>query len=265
MIRIIHELYEIQTLGWVVELEYYIGIETASSSILDYSNAHEHFLRNYNIREQFKALAVKNVDVLDSNNTFNYYLIEAQLFLNDNSLRAMDGSCYEFCWDPDKNPKRDYDPSRNIEVVLKDIILSNNNNVVAKFDSNLVKDLPILPEEYFVTGTIDLLNWIESPFYNAMKEAIIFLNSLPEWIYPYEITNNTKHIYKWAELNNLQEFYPLDKAAKARLNEYQFIMEGEGFIINSEGKFVGKWALCKDLQKYYKMELLTKCIINNSK
>jgi hypothetical protein len=240
--ELISYLDDLYVFAWAFEMEYYLFDAKA-------------FLEGYNIHNQFIASASKNINVLDWNHAFNGYMIEAQLHLNERAIWAFSR-----------------DRSHDIEVVLRDVRLGDvrfnaRKIVLIEFDPNSVdfKNFPALPEEYFLTGAIEIFNWIESPYYNTAKEAIAFLNSLPEWVHPCETTNNIKHVYKWAELNELHELHPFKNAVRARINEFEFIMEGEGIIIDKDGRAIGKWALCYDLKKFYNFDFtaFTKCVINN--
>jgi len=238
--NLINYLNDLYAFAWAFEVEYLFFDSKA-------------FLEGYNIHNQFRALASKNIDVLDLNNAFNGYMIEAQLYLNEKAVL----------------PSSSRDRSHDIEIILRDALLSKSDRkiVLVDFDPKSInfRNFPVLPEEYFLTGTIEISNWIGSPYYDAMKEAIAFLNSLPEWVYPYETTNNIKRVYKWAEFNELHELHPLKNAVRARVNEFRFIMAGESIIIDKDGWVTGKWALCYDLNKFYNFDfpVFTKCVINN--
>jgi hypothetical protein len=131
--KLITYLDDLYVFAWAFELEYHLFDMKA-------------FLEGYNIHNQFIALASKNVDVLDWNHAFNGYMIEAQLHLNEKAILPSSR-----------------DRSHDIEIVLRDVRLSDNKIVlkdVIEFDPNLVdfKNFPALPEEYFLTGAIEIFN-----------------------------------------------------------------------------------------------------------
>jgi hypothetical protein len=138
---------------------------------------HVVFLEDYNIKNQFQVFANENesIDILDFYNVFNMYFIEASLFIDEKATaKFFDVSSCGVYPIPLPLPPSGFD--------FKSIDLNN---------------LPKLPEEYFITGTINLGNWIGSPYFKDMQEAIIFLYTLPDWLYPCQIVSSSnKNVYE---------------------------------------------------------------------
>lgn len=220
------------------------------------------FLENYNIYNQYKLISDQNINLLDFSNTLNMYVTEAKLFVNQETInKVIKLNSFGNC--PYLMPLPSSDPNKNFDW-----------NTLFK---GVGRNLPTLPQEYFKTGKIDLNNWKDNPDYYGMVYAVDYLNKLPEWLYPQEITKTDDvdvKLYKWLypervlepnyvgsnvkfykllEIYDLHRLFPFEYAAKARVEEFKFLIEGQGFIIDNNGQVIGKWTLCYDIGEFYEL------------
>jgi hypothetical protein len=86
--------------------------------------------------------------------------------------------------------------------------------------------LPPLPLEFFALTHAEMMQWIQSAYVGPYSEAHALLGTLPEWLSPVN--------------------------SGSRLLDYQFLMEGRGNIVDSQGNVVGSWALRLDLGPFFK-------------
>jgi hypothetical protein len=93
-------------------------------------------LENYDIYKQFQALHNEKVNLLDIDRYLNVYMIEANLFLNQYTTFLLDAE------------------SLSANAAFSQYIECNN---MLKFNTDIqfsLTDLPMLPQEYFLTKII---------------------------------------------------------------------------------------------------------------
>ena len=204
------------------------------------------FLENYDIYNQFRSISDYDIDLLDfTSNTFNMYVTEAKIFGKKGNLidDIVETNSFGNC--PYLKP---FPPHGGVDFKNKLIVIGQS--------------FPNIPQEYFITGSIDLKNWEGNPNYESAVKAKEFLATLPDWVYPERVLKkcdvHNNHLYAWTRAEfakcNWARFFPLEDAAKFSFNDFKILLPGEGFIIDYEGKVVGKYGICYDLINFYEVK-----------